>query len=301
MPLRLRLLPSLADPSDGPGSRPPQERAVELPDETREIRIGRRADIEVPLPYSALSSLHARLTRANGSWQVEDFGQHQRHQPERRTAGSAPAPSHHPRRADRAGPHHPGLRRDGPLHPRIRAHRQHRAAPGGGPSGGGARRGRAGAGHRRRGDARATAAADRPRSALPHRSRRDLRHAPLVRRGVTRARRDRPALGRRGGAGPGLEERRVGQPRDGQRAARARRRSGPDRASHLAAVRSGRPLPARARGARAGHHGHRDGAPVPDPCRGPRPVRSAPAAPARPCAPPSPWRPACWSWSPRRC
>ncbi len=74
MPLRLRLLPSLDDPSEGSGSRPTQERAVELPDETREIRIGRRADIEVPLPYPALSSLHARLTRINGSWQVEDLG-----------------------------------------------------------------------------------------------------------------------------------------------------------------------------------------------------------------------------------
>lgn len=74
MPLRLRLLPSLADSAGESGSRPTQERAVELPDDTREIRIGRRSDIEVPLPYAALSSLHARLTRAGGAWLVEDLG-----------------------------------------------------------------------------------------------------------------------------------------------------------------------------------------------------------------------------------
>ena len=74
MPLRLRLLPSLEAPADGSGSGPPRERAVELPDETREIRIGRRGDIEVPLPYSVLSGLHARLTRAEAGWEVEDLG-----------------------------------------------------------------------------------------------------------------------------------------------------------------------------------------------------------------------------------
>jgi pSer/pThr/pTyr-binding forkhead associated (FHA) protein len=75
MPLRLRLLPSPGDPSGGSGSRATPERAVELPEDTREIRIGRRSDIEVPLPYPALSSLHARLTRGgNGGWQVEDLG-----------------------------------------------------------------------------------------------------------------------------------------------------------------------------------------------------------------------------------
>lgn len=74
MPLRLRLLPSPDAPATGSGSGPTRERAVELPDETREIRIGRRADIEVPLPYSVLSGLHARLTRAGDGWQIEDLG-----------------------------------------------------------------------------------------------------------------------------------------------------------------------------------------------------------------------------------
>ena len=76
MPLRLRLLASAAA---GPASLlagPTQERAVELPDDTREIRIGRRTDIEVPLPYPSLSSLHARLfrDRDGAGWQLEDLG-----------------------------------------------------------------------------------------------------------------------------------------------------------------------------------------------------------------------------------
>ncbi|MES1207495.1 MAG: hypothetical protein ABUS79_16285, partial [Pseudomonadota bacterium] len=60
MPLRLRLLPLPADDGSRSGDKsgetsgPTQERAVELPDDTREIRIGRRSDIEVPLPYASL-------------------------------------------------------------------------------------------------------------------------------------------------------------------------------------------------------------------------------------------------------
>ena len=71
MPLRLRLLPS---PGAGGGRGPSEERAIELPDDTREIRIGRRADLELPLPYPALSNLHARLVRAADGWRVEDLG-----------------------------------------------------------------------------------------------------------------------------------------------------------------------------------------------------------------------------------
>jgi pSer/pThr/pTyr-binding forkhead associated (FHA) protein len=74
MPLRLRLLASAAAGRDNPLAGPTQERAVELPDETREIRIGRRADIEVPLPYPSLSGLHARLFRDGAGWQLEDLG-----------------------------------------------------------------------------------------------------------------------------------------------------------------------------------------------------------------------------------
>jgi pSer/pThr/pTyr-binding forkhead associated (FHA) protein len=76
MPLRLRLLASAtAGPASPPSERgPTEERAIELPDETREIRIGRRGDIEVPLPYPSLSGLHARLFREGAGWQLEDLG-----------------------------------------------------------------------------------------------------------------------------------------------------------------------------------------------------------------------------------
>jgi pSer/pThr/pTyr-binding forkhead associated (FHA) protein len=75
MPLRLRMLPA---PSPGAGlgqvPGPTAERAIELADDTTEVRIGRRPDLELPLPYPALSGLHARLVRADGRWQIEDLG-----------------------------------------------------------------------------------------------------------------------------------------------------------------------------------------------------------------------------------
>jgi pSer/pThr/pTyr-binding forkhead associated (FHA) protein len=75
MPVRLRLLPSPTAPSRTGGGRGPTEaRSIELPDDTAEIRIGRRPDLEVPLPYPALSALHARLARTDAGWQVEDLG-----------------------------------------------------------------------------------------------------------------------------------------------------------------------------------------------------------------------------------
>jgi pSer/pThr/pTyr-binding forkhead associated (FHA) protein len=75
MPLRLRLLPSPVAPSGTGGARGPSEaRSIELHDDTAEIRIGRRPDLELPLPYPALSALHARLFRTDAGWQIEDLG-----------------------------------------------------------------------------------------------------------------------------------------------------------------------------------------------------------------------------------
>jgi len=75
MPLRLRMLPA-PSPGSGPGQSPgpTAERAIELPDDTNEVRIGRRPDLELPLPYPALSGLHARVVRVDGHWQIEDLG-----------------------------------------------------------------------------------------------------------------------------------------------------------------------------------------------------------------------------------
>jgi pSer/pThr/pTyr-binding forkhead associated (FHA) protein len=78
MPVRLRMLPS-PRPSDGasPVDDSPlgeNERAIEFPDDVQEIRIGRRPDVELPLPYPALSALHARLARSDDRWQLEDLG-----------------------------------------------------------------------------------------------------------------------------------------------------------------------------------------------------------------------------------
>ena len=75
MPLRLRMLPA-PSPGAGPGQipGPTEERAIELADDTTEVRIGRRPDLELPLPYPAISGLHARLVRVDARWQIEDLG-----------------------------------------------------------------------------------------------------------------------------------------------------------------------------------------------------------------------------------
>jgi pSer/pThr/pTyr-binding forkhead associated (FHA) protein len=64
--------------SAGEGRGPTSERAVDFLDGVGEIRIGRRPDLELPLPFSVLSSVHARLVRGAGpgstSWSLEDLG-----------------------------------------------------------------------------------------------------------------------------------------------------------------------------------------------------------------------------------
>ena len=77
MPLRLRILPS-ARPAGEDGRGPTAERTIEIADDVSEIRIGRRPDLEMPLPFTVLSGVHARLARGQGSseraWTVEDLG-----------------------------------------------------------------------------------------------------------------------------------------------------------------------------------------------------------------------------------
>jgi pSer/pThr/pTyr-binding forkhead associated (FHA) protein len=79
MPLRLRVIPSNgleADDRRGPTT----ERTVEFADDVDEIRIGRRADVDLSLPFAALSGVHARLLRKrtttgelSTSWFLEDL------------------------------------------------------------------------------------------------------------------------------------------------------------------------------------------------------------------------------------
>jgi pSer/pThr/pTyr-binding forkhead associated (FHA) protein len=79
MPLRLRVIPR-AEQKAGDSEPASTERIVEFADDVDEIRIGRRSDVELSLPFKALSGLHARIRRqASGSgershtWVIEDL------------------------------------------------------------------------------------------------------------------------------------------------------------------------------------------------------------------------------------
>jgi pSer/pThr/pTyr-binding forkhead associated (FHA) protein len=79
MALRFRVLPSDDTRPAGAGAAGPLvARAVDLPDGLGEIRVGRRADVELPLPFAVLSGVHARVSRGQGAggagWVVEDLG-----------------------------------------------------------------------------------------------------------------------------------------------------------------------------------------------------------------------------------
>ena len=71
MAVKLRVLagPPGAEPA------PVSERAVDVDENLGEIRFGRRAGLEVELPFPALAPIHARLVRrAAGEWALEDLG-----------------------------------------------------------------------------------------------------------------------------------------------------------------------------------------------------------------------------------
>jgi pSer/pThr/pTyr-binding forkhead associated (FHA) protein len=68
----------LASPTTD-GTAPVVERVVEVTvaeGDGAELRLGRRADVELPLPFPALSAVHARVRRGAGedAWLVEDAG-----------------------------------------------------------------------------------------------------------------------------------------------------------------------------------------------------------------------------------
>jgi pSer/pThr/pTyr-binding forkhead associated (FHA) protein len=70
MAVKLRVL---AGPA-GDEPVPSEERAVQVDAHLPEIRLGRRAGLEVELPFPALSPIHARLLPRDGGWVVEDLG-----------------------------------------------------------------------------------------------------------------------------------------------------------------------------------------------------------------------------------
>ena len=122
MPLRLRVIPS--GRSKGRAHKPlPGERAIEFDDGVGQIRIGRRADLELSLPFSPLSGVHARLVRASGEagagghagrpLAARGSGEHQRYVRWRRAAEARRQAGADRGDADRAGAGEVDLRRRG--------------------------------------------------------------------------------------------------------------------------------------------------------------------------------------------
>src|SRR6478735_7520310 len=77
MPLRLRVIPPSSH-HDAPAALG-AERAIDFDDGVGLIRIGRRSDLELSLPFAPLSGVHARLVRASEAghadrWMLEDLG-----------------------------------------------------------------------------------------------------------------------------------------------------------------------------------------------------------------------------------
>jgi len=64
------LVCAVASPDPGRGV----ERVVEVAAHSGDVRIGRRAGLELELPLAEISSVHARLVRRGGAWQIEDLG-----------------------------------------------------------------------------------------------------------------------------------------------------------------------------------------------------------------------------------
>lgn len=78
MALRFRILPTSqgTSPAGGAHDAPAEERLFEIPDEPEQVRIGRRPDLEIELPFGSVSTEHARIRRGQvpGEWWLEDLG-----------------------------------------------------------------------------------------------------------------------------------------------------------------------------------------------------------------------------------
>src|SRR5689334_9394848 len=76
MPARFRILASERPAGAGApagAAGPLVARDVEIGD-ADVVRLGRRTDLELPLPFPALSAVHARVRREGDGWTVEDAG-----------------------------------------------------------------------------------------------------------------------------------------------------------------------------------------------------------------------------------
>jgi pSer/pThr/pTyr-binding forkhead associated (FHA) protein len=74
MPVRFRILAAAAaGPVPAGAEGPAETRSLEVADGVAEIRIGRRAGLEVSLPFPALSAVHALIQARAGGWVVEDL------------------------------------------------------------------------------------------------------------------------------------------------------------------------------------------------------------------------------------
>jgi len=83
MALRFRILPTpqaISGRATALPEGPSAERSFEVSLNQSELRIGRRRDVEIELPFPAVSALHARLVRGDGigdvaaDWRIEDLG-----------------------------------------------------------------------------------------------------------------------------------------------------------------------------------------------------------------------------------
>ncbi len=74
MPVRFRILPAPRGTTSAGAAGPLVARDVEVAEAPDEIRLGRGTDVELPLPFAALSALHARVVRTADGWAVQDAG-----------------------------------------------------------------------------------------------------------------------------------------------------------------------------------------------------------------------------------
>jgi pSer/pThr/pTyr-binding forkhead associated (FHA) protein len=77
MPTRFHILPANEGAATGASAGragPLCARDVEIADGYAEIRMGRRPDLELSLPFPALSALHARVSLRDSAWWLEDLG-----------------------------------------------------------------------------------------------------------------------------------------------------------------------------------------------------------------------------------